>query len=143
MPDISYAEFKKQNSKKSGYKGAKKKLKDKADKKKKRSKKEKVKKIKTKGKSDPKKVAKKTLKENLKQEYQVTLTVDGSTKYMAGMTIDLDESWGKFEGKYVIDKVKHSITGDYSCELECMKVGARENAEKNAKAQTKEEQQKK
>ena len=88
-------------------------------------------------------MAKKTLKENLKQEYQVTLTVDGSTKYMAGMIIDLDESWGKFEGKYVIDKVKHSITGDYSCELECMKVGARENAEKNAKAQTKEEQKKK
>ena len=88
-------------------------------------------------------MAKKTLKENLKQEYQVTLTVDGSTKYMAGMTIDLDESWGKFEGKYVIDKVKHDITGDYSCELECMKVGAREQAEQNAKAQTKEEQKKK
>ena len=88
-------------------------------------------------------MAKKTLKENLKQEYQVTLTVDGSTKYMAGMIIELDESWGKFEGKYVIDKAKHSITGDYSCELECMKVGARKNAEQNAKAQTKEEQKKK
>ena len=88
-------------------------------------------------------MAKKTLKENLKQEYQVTLTVDGSTKYMAGMIIELDESWGKFEGKYVIDKVKHSITGDYSCELECMKVGAKENAEKNKRKKKRKKKEKK
>ena len=119
------------------YKKAKAKLKEKADKKEKRSKKEKVQKIKTKGKSDPKKVAKKTLKENLKQEYQVSLTVDGSTKYMAGMIIELDESWGKFEGKYVIDKVKHDITGDYSCELECMKVGRRTKEKRSRKRKKK------
>ena len=130
MPEMSYAEFKKSMGKKA--KG-----------KKKRSKKEKTKKIKTKGKSTAKKVAKKTLKENIRQEHQVSLTVEGSTKYVAGAIIELDESWGKFEGKYVIEKVIHNISGDYSCDLELLKVGAREHAEKNAKAQTKKQQEEK
>ena len=130
MPEMSYAEFKKSMGKKA--KG-----------KKKRSKKEKTKKIKTKGKSTAKKVAKKTLKENIRQEHQVSLTVEGSTKYVAGAIIELDESWGKFEGKYVIEKVIHNISGDDSCDLELLKVGAREHAEKNAKAQTKKQQEEK
>lgn len=133
MPEQSYSEYKKSKDK----------LKKKAESKKKRDKKDKTKKIKTKGKSTAKKVAKKTLKENLKQEYQASLTVDGSTKYMAGGIIELDESWGKFEGKYVIEKVIHNISGDYSCDLELLKVGAREHAEKNAKAQTKKQQEEK
>ena len=83
------------------------------------------------------------MKDNLKQEYQITLNVDGSTKYLAGAIIELDESWRKFEGKYVIDKVTHEISGDYTCEITAMKLGARENAEKKAIAQTKEEQKKK
>ena len=124
-------------------KESKEKLQKKAESKKKRTKKEKTLKVKTKGKTEPKKVAKKTLKENMKQEYQITLNVDGSTKYLAGAIIELDESWGKFEGKYVIDKVTHEISGDYTCEITAMKLGARENAEKKAIAQTKEEQKKK
>ena len=124
-------------------KESKEKLKTKADNKKSRSKKDRTLKIKTKGKSTAKKVAQKTLNENLRQEYQITLNVDGSPKYLAGMIIELDESWGKFEGKYVIDKVTHNITGDYTCEINAMKLGAREIAEKNAIAQTKEEQNKK
>ena len=136
------------NNKTGGKKGkslkeSKENLKNKANNKKSRGKKEKTLKVKTKGKSTAKKVAKKTLKENLKQEYQITLNVDGSPKYLAGMTIELDESWGKFEGKYVIDKVTHNITGDYTCEINAMKLGARENAEQNAIEQTKEEQRKK
>ena len=79
----------------------------------------------------------------MKQEYQITLNVDGNTKYLAGAIIELDESWGKFEGKYVIDKVTHNVTGDYACEINAMKLGARENAEQNAINQTKEEQRQK
>lgn len=116
-----------------GYREYKESLKKKAKGKKKRSKKEKTKKLKTKGKIKAKKVAQKTLKENLRQEYNVSLTVDGSTKYMAGMIIELDESWGKFEGRYVIEKITHSITGDYSCDLECLMVGAREKARQQTK----------
>ena len=136
---------KKTTGKKKGktIKESKEKLQKKAESKKKRTKKEKTLKVKTKGKTEPKKVAKKTLKDNLKQEYQITLNVDGSIKYLAGAIIELDESWGKFEGKYVIDKVTHEISGDYTCEITAMKLGARENAEKKAIAQTKEEQEKK
>ena len=122
----------KKNSK-TTIKSSKEKLKQKAESKPKTTKKEKTKKITTKGKSTAKKVAKKTLKDNLKQECQVTLTVDGSTDYVAGGIIELDESWGEFEGKYIIDKVTHTVNGDYTCEMEMMKIGAREKATEKAK----------
>ena len=93
-----------------------------------------TKKIKTKGKSQAKKVAEKTLKDSLKQEYSINLTVDGDVKYCAGCIIELDDSFGRFAGRYVIDKVTHNIDGDYSCDIEAYKVGARQNAEDRAKA---------
>ena len=101
---------------------------------KKRVKKAKTKKIKTKGKSEAKKVAEKTLKDSLKQEYSINLTVDGDVKYCAGCIIELDDSFGRFAGRYVIDKVTHNIDGDYTCDIEAFKVGARQNAEEKAKA---------
>ena len=88
----------------------------------------------------PLKVAKKTLKENLKQEYQVSITVDGNTDYVAGARIELDKTWGKFKGVYSIEKVTHNISsGDYTCDLEMLKVGAKEKATEKAKQQTKAE----
>jgi len=101
---------------------------------KKRTKKKKTKKIKTKGKSQAKKVAEKTLKDSLKQEYSINLTVDGDVMYCAGCIIELDESFGRFVGRYIIDKVTHNISGDYTCDIEAFKVGARQNAEDRAKA---------
>ena len=101
---------------------------------KKRTKKKKTKKIKTKGKSQAKKVAEKTLKDSLKQEYSINLTVDGDVMYCAGCIIELDDSFGRFAGRYVIDKVTHNISGDYTCDIEAFKVGARQNAEEKAKA---------
>lgn len=111
-------------------------FKEKADKAKtkKRVKKAKTKKIKTKGKSQAKKVAEKTLKDSLKQEYSINLTVDGDVKYCAGCIIELDDSFGRFAGRYVIDKVTHNIDGDYTCDIEAFKVGARQNAGDRAKA---------
>ncbi|MBR8701480.1 hypothetical protein IX317_002125 [Fusobacterium sp. DD29] len=92
-----------------------------------------VKKIKTKGKTDSRKIAKKILKESLKQEYSIELTVDGDTSYCAGAIIELDESFGKFQGRYIIDQVIHQVDGDYSCQIVAFKIGARENAERKAK----------
>lgn len=109
----------------------------KAKKKKIGSKKDRIKKMKTKGKIKPKKIAEKILKENMRKEYQISLTVDGSTEYVAGGIIELDESFGKFSGKYIIDKVIHKIDGDYSCDIEAIKVGARENAVKKTKEENK------
>ena len=79
-------------------------------------------------------MAEKTLKDSLKQEYSINLTVDGDVKYCAGCIIDLDDSFGRFAGRYVIDKVTHNISGDYTCDIEAFKVGARQNAEERAKA---------
>ena len=101
---------------------------------KKRVKKAKTKKIKTKGKSQAKKVAEKTLKDSLKQEYSINLSVDGDVMYCAGCIIELDDSFGRFAGRYVIDKVTHNISGDYTCDIEAFKVGARQNDEDRAKA---------
>lgn len=98
----------------------------------------KVKKIKTKGKSNARKVAQKILKDSLKQEYSIELTLDGDTNYCAGAIIELDESFGKFQGRYIIDRVIHQIDGDYSCQITAFKIGARENAEKRAKEKVKE-----
>lgn len=96
-----------------------------------------TKKITTKSKiQKPLKVAQKTLKENLKQEYQVSITVDGNTDYVAGARIELDKTWGKFEGVYLIEKVLHNISGgDYTCDLEMLKVGAKEKAKQQTKAE--------
>ena len=119
LDDGGYLEFRKKANKTKG---------------KKRVKKAKTKKIKTKGKSQAKKVAEKTLKDSLKQEYSINLTIDGDVKYCAGCIIELDDSFGRFAGRYVIDKVTHNINGDYSCDIEAYKVGARQNAEERAKA---------
>ena len=80
-------------------------------------------KVKGKGKTDPKKTAEKTLKEKEKERTQCSLTVDGDVSYLAGMVLNLGTSWGRFSGKYSIDKVEHSVSGDYSCSLEVYKVG--------------------
>lgn len=110
--------------------------------KKKRTKKSKTKKVKTKGKSKAKKVAEKILKDSLKQEYSINLTVDGDINYCAGAIIELDSSFGKFEGKYIIEKVVHNIDGDYSCDIEAYKIGGRENAIKNTQLKSKEKNNK-
>ena len=106
-----------------------------------KNKKSRTKKISKKSKiQKPLKVAKKILKENLKQEYQVSITVDGNTDYIAGARIELDKTWGKFEGVYSIEKAVHNISGgDYTCDLEMLKVGAKEKATEKAKQQTKAE----
>ena len=60
--------------------------------------------------------------------------MDGDVKYCAGCIIELDDSFGRFAGQYLIDKVTHNIDGDYSCDIEAYKIGARQNAEERAKA---------
>ena len=85
-------------------------------------KKEKIKKIRTKGKSNAKQVAKKTLKETLRKSCEISLTLDGDVKYTSGSLLRLDESFGRFAGKYLIDKCVHSVTGDYTVEITAFKI---------------------
>ncbi len=81
-------------------------------------------KVQSKGKTTPKKTAEKALKEKEKEKTQCSLTLNGDVDYIAGMIINLGKTWGRFSGKYSIDKVEHSIsTTDYSCSLDVYKVG--------------------
>ncbi|WP_064606926.1 hypothetical protein [Streptobacillus moniliformis] len=86
---------------------------------------EKIKKVKTKGKSKSKKVAKKIMRDIARKEYRVTLNVDGDFKYVAGSIIELDDSFGKFEGIYIIERVTHNVDGDYSCDIEATRISDR------------------
>ncbi|MBR8700231.1 hypothetical protein IX317_000647 [Fusobacterium sp. DD29] len=113
MSDGGYLDYKKKYAEKS---------------KKDRTKKDRTKKIKTKGKSSARKVATKALRESLKQEYTINLTVDGDTKYCAGCIIELDSTWGKFAGKYEINRVVHTVDGDYVCDIEAYRLNALERA---------------
>ncbi|CAM3107253.1 MULTISPECIES: XkdQ/YqbQ family protein [Streptobacillus] len=86
---------------------------------------EKVKKVKTKGKSKSKKIAKKIMRDIARKECRINLNVDGDFKYVAGGIIELDSSFGKFEGIYIIETVTHNVDGDYSCDIEATKIKER------------------
>lgn len=119
---IDYIEFKKEQDKKTTKRKSKK-----------------VKKIKSKSKSNAKKVAQKVLKESLKQEYSIELTVNGDTHYCAGAIIELDESFGKFQGRYIIDRVVHQIDGDYSCQITAFNLTGKRECRKKSKREDKKE----
>ena len=87
------------------------------------AKKSKIKKIKGTNRSDVRKQATKILKNQEKEKTKIQLTVDGDVSYVAGSYLILDKTWGKkFSGKYIIDKVDHSIGSDYSCQIEAYKI---------------------
>ena len=63
--------------------------------------------------------------------FELSLIVGAS---VAWARIELDKTWGKFEGVYSIEKVTHNInSGDYTCDLEMLKVGAKEKVIEKAK----------
>ena len=82
-----------------------------------------TKKVRGTNRSDARKQAAKILKNQEKEKTKVQLTVDGDVSYVAGAYLILDKTWGKkFSGKYIIDKVDHSIGSDYSCQIEAYKI---------------------
>ena len=65
-----------------------------------------------------------------KEKTKIQLTVDGDVSYMAGAYLILDKTWGKkFSGKYIIDKVDHSVGSEYSCRIEAYKIEELEEKE--------------
>ena len=59
-------------------------------------------------KEEAEKLAKKSLREKNKKENTVTLTLMGDLRLSAGLTVEL-EKFHKWNGKYLIEKVKHEI----------------------------------
>lgn len=60
------------------------------------------------------KVAKKELRKNNESEVKASLSLRGNFDLVAGVTCQV-EGFGYFDGKYIITKVGHNISGAYSC----------------------------
>lgn len=68
------------------------------------------------------KLAKKKLREKNCEEVQMTVSMMGEINLFAGATVDL-ESFGKFDGKYIVTKASHSLDNNgYATGLEMRKV---------------------
>ena len=62
-------------------------------------------------------LAKKKLREKNSEEVTLSLTMLGNIDLYAGATVNI-EGFHKFDGKYIITTVKHSLGGGYQCALD-------------------------
>ncbi len=67
--------------------------------------------------------AKAKLRKCNKQARTITLNLKGDIKYMAGTCYDIT-GFGKFNGKYYIDKVTHTLLDGYTASLQMHKVNS-------------------
>ncbi len=70
---------------------------------------------------EAKRLAQKTLRNLNKKEYQCALKIVGNVDLVGGSCIDLI-NFGKFSGKYFIDKASHQVGDGYITDLELHKV---------------------
>ena len=68
-------------------------------------------------------LAKEALREKNQNENPATFTLPGNPKLCGGVTI-LVRGWGKFDGKYIIESSKHSVTNGegYITTITCRRV---------------------
>lgn len=72
--------------------------------------------------SEALRVAKNRLRQQNKEYGRGQLTLPGDIRLAAGLTITLN-GWHKFDGKYIIDRAKHSISSNgYRTEIDVRKV---------------------
>lgn len=69
---------------------------------------------------EAKRVSSQRLREKNMKEYQANLSVLGNVNLASGVTIEL-KGWHKFDGKYIIQKATHKVTGGYTTDLELTK----------------------
>ena len=62
-------------------------------------------------------LAKNRLRNANKNEWQASFNMFGSGKFFAGTNIDIS-GWGKFDGKYFVEQVKHSFGSGYTVILD-------------------------
>ena len=62
-------------------------------------------------------MARKELREKNKDEVTGSLTCMGDTDLSAGLTVTV-KGFGKFDGKYIISQVKHSLGSGYTCSVD-------------------------
>lgn len=62
-------------------------------------------------------MARKELREKNKDEVTGSITCMGDTDLSAGLTVTV-KGFGKFDGKYILSQVKHSIGSGYTCSVD-------------------------
>ena len=67
--------------------------------------------------SDAKKIAKEKLRKANKREITGNITLMGDLRFVGGSNVTIS-GFGAFDGKYVIEKATHSISGSYTTKLD-------------------------
>lgn len=70
--------------------------------------------------TEAEKLARNVLREKNREEVKVSLTVLGDFNLLSGNTIEL-RGFDWFDGKYLIERARHSIGGGYTTAIECHK----------------------
>ena len=70
--------------------------------------------------AEAEKLAKKKLREKNKEEFKVSLTLAGDFMYLSGNVIELAD-FGKFSGRYIIEKAEHKISNGYEVSVDLRK----------------------
>ena len=66
-------------------------------------------------------LAKNELRKRNKHEVTGTLTLKGSTRFVAGVTVDIS-GFGKYDGKYIIEGATHAISNGYTVKADVRRV---------------------
>lgn len=66
---------------------------------------------------EAKRMARKELREKNKDEVTGSITCMGDTDLSAGLTVTV-KGFGKFDGKYILAQVKHSLGSGYTCSVD-------------------------
>lgn len=68
-------------------------------------------------KGEAERLAKNELRQKNKKAVEVRLELVGSFEYLAGNVVEL-KGFGKFDGKYLIERARHKVGDGYECSLE-------------------------
>ena len=90
--------------------------------------------------SDAKKIAKKKLEEANKKEITGNLTLMGDLRFVGAENITII-GFGAFDGKYVIEKATHSVSGSYTTKLD-ISMGKESKKEAHEKKMSKSKRKK-
>ena len=87
--------------------------------------------------ADAKKIAKEKLKSANKKEITGNISLMGDLRFVGGSNLTIS-GFGAFDGKYVIEKATHSISGGYTTKLDLsMGKESKKELRKKKKAKTK------
>ena len=82
---------------------------------------------------DAQKIAKKKLRQANKKEITGSLTLMGDLRFVGGSNVKIS-GFGRFDGKYVIEKATHSVGDSYTTKIDLRMGGASKKASRGKKS---------